>query len=143
MQVLAAGTFSLKISRAIVSQHRFIGWTKIRRPSQEPWDIPGQNVQHLARGFAACNALRVGGKDREVAIPTGGKFAALHLVNFGREFREFHSIAGEERLPIFPGLRSAPADPGFEMIINTFGDEEFCVLRPAVATLRKADLLLA
>jgi len=55
------------------------------------------------------------------------------LVNFGREFREFHSIAGEERLPIFPGSARA-CDPGFEMIFffqTAFEDNPALVGRKA------------
>src|SRR5258705_2447480 len=143
MQIPSTPAISLKISCSFKGEPSFVRRTEIRRPSEEPWDIPGENIQHLARSFATGDTLRVGREDGKVAIPAGGKFASLHLVNLGREFRKLYAVAGEELRPVFPGLRAALANSGLEVGINAFGDEKLCVFGPSVSVFGKANLLVA
>ena len=53
--------------------------------------------------------LRIGGKDGEVAIPSGGAVAPLHLVDLGRELGILGSVGGESSVQ--SACASAPRSP--------------------------------
>jgi hypothetical protein len=44
-------------------------------------EFSGPEYSAPAGGFATSDSFRVGGKDRQAAIPVGGEFAPLHLIN--------------------------------------------------------------
>ena len=83
------------------------------------------------------------GNDGQIAIPAGGKFAPLHLVDLGREFGILCAIGGEKIRPCLAGLGAALADAGLEMLVDTVRDEELRILGPAVETFGEADFLVA
>src|SRR3712207_7071283 len=55
-----------------------------------------EHVQHLAGRIAPGDALRVGRKDRQVAIPSVGELAALHPIDLGRKLRELSAVSRSE-----------------------------------------------
>ena len=126
-----------------IRQGGLVRRSKIRRASEEPGNVLREHVQHLARGFPPGDALRVGRKDGEVAVPTGRQLAPLHQIDLGRQFGILGAIGCEEFRPLAPSLRAARADPGREVLVDTVGDEKLRVFGPSVAALGKADLLVA
>jgi hypothetical protein len=99
-----------------------------------------QSVQHLARIVAARKAFRIGHEDREVAIPTLRKLAPLYLVDLGREQWILRSIGRKEIAPIAVSLGASRSRAGREVLANAVGNQEVCVLGPALCALRKLDL---
>ena len=53
------------------------------------------------------------------------------------------SIGGEEFRPLLPGLRTARADPGGEVLVDAIGHKKLRVLGPAIGVLGEPDLLVA
>src|SRR5207302_2473420 len=102
-----------------------------------------QRVQHLARGFAAGDALGVGRTDRQVAVPPGRQLAPLHLVDLGRELGVLIPVGAEKLCPLLPSLRAARSHTGCEVLADAVRDQELGVLRPAVGALAKANLVIA
>ncbi len=143
MQVLPAWVVGLEASRARVRQGGLVRRPQIRRAPEKPGDVLREHVEHGSRGLSPGEALRVGRKDGEVTVPSGGQLAPLHLVDLGREGRVGGPIGREELGPPTPGLRATRADPGCEVLADTVGNEELGVLGPPVAALGEADLLLA
>src|SRR5437899_1353653 len=122
MQVFSTRTISLEISRAWVVQRSFVGRSKVCRAPEEPRDVLGEYVQHLARCFAPRDPLRIGRKYRKVAVPPSRELASLHQFDFGRELWIFTAIRGEELRPFSPRLRAMFADPSREVLIGAGGD---------------------
>ena len=58
--------------------------------------------------------LGSGWKARQVAVPSRGQLAPLHLLDLGGELRELLAVVGEQRLPAPPRLGAARADAGIE-----------------------------
>ena len=119
-------------------------WAEVRGAAEEPGDVLREHVQHLARGVAAGDPLRVGGEDREVPVPAGGQLAPLHLVDLGGELGVLRR--GRRRrasVHCRAGLRAPRADPGGEVLAHAVGHEELRVLGPAVGALGEPDLLVA
>jgi hypothetical protein len=109
MQVLPAGLPAWK-SPAPGKSTGLVRRPEVGRAAQEPGDVLRQHVQHLARGVAPGDALGIGGKDGQVAIPSRGQFAPLHLVDLGRELGKLGPVGGE-KLPSIPRrLGAARAD---------------------------------
>src|SRR6266571_4047539 len=142
MQVLAARVPGLEASRALVRQRGLVRRAEIRRAPEEPGDILRQRVQRLARGVAAGEALGIRREDGEVAIPPRRQVSPLHLVDLARKLGVRGPVRGEERRPPTAGGCAARTDAGGEVLANAVGDEELCVLRPPVAALGEADLLV-
>ena len=103
-----------------------------------------EDVQHLPRRVAAGDALGIGRKLRQIAIPAGGQLAPLHLVDLARLLRIFFAVGGEEFGPL-PDARAAPRAPmpGVEMLADAVRHEELRVLRPAVGALGEPHLVVA
>src|SRR5206468_9150453 len=102
----------LEVACALVGQSGFVRRPKIRRTAEEPGDVLREHIQRLGRSVAPRNAFRIGGEDRQVAVPAGGKFAPLHLFDLGRELGVFGSISGEEFGPLLSGFRTSWPNPG-------------------------------
>ncbi len=82
-------------------------------------------------------------KTGKPAIPTRRQLAPLHQVDLVREFWMLGAVGGEQLGPIAPSLRAARAYPGGEMLAHGVRDEELGVLRPSVAALGEANLVVA
>src|SRR5215510_8567153 len=143
MEVLSARAVGLEISSALKGQQGLIRWSQIGRATEEPRNVLGKHVHHLSGRFPSRNALRVDSKDGEVAIPSGGEFAPLHLGDLSRKFGVSRSVSIEEPCPFLAGLCAPDADPRGEVLIDAVGYEELLVLRPSVPALGKTDLLVA
>src|SRR4029450_3811102 len=109
MEIAAAGTAGLEVAGAGELQRRLVRRAEVRRTAGEPGDVLGEDVQHLARSVTAGDALGIGLEARQVAVPSLGQLAPLHLVDLGGEFRELLAVVGEERLPAPPRPRAARA----------------------------------
>src|SRR5262249_17580869 len=81
-------------------------------------------------------------KGRQVAIPSHGQVASLHLLDLGGELRELLTVVGKERLPAPPRLGAARHDSGIKLPHDPVGHEKLGILRPAIGALGKPDLLL-
>ena len=67
----------------------------------------------------------------------------LHLVELKSELRVLCLVLLEPGEPGIAQLLAATADASFEVIVDTLGNQESCVLRPAVELLGQPDLVLA
>ncbi len=138
------GIVGLEISCAFIFQSGFVRWAEIRRAAEEPGDVLRQHVQHLARGFPAGDALRIGRENREIAVPVRRELAPLHLVNLGS--RDLDTWRGRQRRVPSIGRRAfAPrcADAGREVLADAIRHEELRVFGPSVAAFGEADLIVA
>src|SRR5262249_28361037 len=70
MQVSATGGARLEVSRARKRERSLGGRTEVRRSAEQPGYVLSKYVEDLARGIAAGDALRVGGKNRQLLIPS-------------------------------------------------------------------------
>ena len=144
MEIAAAGTAGLEVARAGELQRRLVRRAEVGRAAQEPGNVLGEHVQHLARGVAAGDALGVGREARQVAVPARGQLAPLHLVDLGGELREL--LRGSRRRAP-PSARRAAAPrapmPASKCSHDAVGHEELGILRPAVGALGEPDLVVA
>jgi transposase len=143
MQVPAAETAGLEVAGARERQERLVGRAEIRRSTQQPRDVLGQHVEHFPRRVASGDALRIGGKDRKPAIPSGRQLAPLHQVDLGRKLGVFRAVSREQLGPAGAGLCAARADASGEVRAHAVGNQKLGVLGPAVVAFGEADLLLA
>src|SRR5262249_32241611 len=111
--------------------------------AEEPGNVLRQHVQHLARGVASGDALEISRKGRQVAIPSRGKLAPLHLLDLGGELRELPAVVGKERLPAAPRIGPARANASIDLLHDPVGYEDLGIPRPAIGALREPDLVLA
>src|SRR5205823_13597663 len=143
VQVLAPGTVRLEVARPLVLERGLVRRPEIRRSAQEPRDVLRQHVQHLARGVAPREALRIGREDGKIPVPAGRELPPLHQIDLVRELRMLRPVRGEELRPASSRLRTARAYAGAEMLPDAVGDEELRVLGPAVAPLAETDLVVS
>ena len=69
MEIAAAGAAGLEVAGAGELQRRLVRRAEVGRAAEEPGNVLGQHVQHLARGVAAGDALGIGREARQVAVP--------------------------------------------------------------------------
>src|SRR2546430_14570494 len=67
----------------------------------------------------------------------------LHLIDLARKLGVLRPVRRKERRPPAPGGRSARADAGGEVLADAVGDQELRLLRPPVAALGQANLVVA
>src|SRR5262249_32296831 len=142
MQILAARSVRLETAGALIGQGGFVRRCEVCRAAQQPGDVLGEHVQHLAGRVTPGESFRIGRERGEVAIPTGGQLAALHLIDLGCERGKLRSVGREELGPFFASFRAPLADAGSEVLVYAGGHEKLRVFGPAVGTLRKLYLVL-
>src|SRR5207253_5392723 len=142
MEILPAPAPGLEASRALVRQGRLVRRPEVGRAAEQPRDVLREYVEHLARSITAGDALGIRREDGEVAIPSRGQVSSLHLIDLGRELRMGGPIRREERGPLASSRSAARPDARGEVLADAIGDQELCVLRPAVAALGQANLLV-
>src|SRR3989442_1503754 len=91
---------------------------------------------------AAGGPLGIRRENREVAIPARRQVSPLHLIDLARKPGVRGPVRRKERCPLTAGCGAACADSGGEVLADAVGDQEPCFLRPAVAALGEADLLV-
>ena len=133
MQVAAAVLAGLKILFSVQQRHR--RRRQVRRAADEPRQMLREAVEHLAARNPAADSFGVGGKRRNPLVPTFGQLAGPHRFQLGslRGIRLF--VLGEFLFPLFPGRLAVRANSGGKMLPNFVGDEELCILRPAIDLL--------
>ena len=118
---------------------------EVGRAAEEPGNVLGEHVQHLARGVAAGDALGIRREARQVAVPV---LRAARAAASGRSrWRApgmLRRVVGEQRLPV-AARAAAPrcADARVEMLAHSVGHEELGILRPAIGALGEPDLVVA
>src|SRR5262249_36217826 len=143
MEIPASRAFSLEISRTSEFEGGLVRGPEVRRAAEEPGNVLGQHIQHLARGVAAGDAFGIRWKGRQVAIPTRRHRAHLHLLDLGAELRELLTVVGKEPLPSAVRLSAPRANAGVKLLHDAVGYEELGILWPAISTLREPNLFLA
>src|SRR6185312_1260101 len=131
MEIASARAARLEVARTGELKRRLVRGAEVRRAAEEPGNVLGEHVQHLARGIAPGDALRIGRKARQVAVPSRRQLAPLHLVDLGSELRILRAVVGEQRLPASSRLRAARPDAGIECRHDAVGYEELGIFRPA------------
>ena len=131
--------------RPRTSSVRLVRRPEVGRAAEEPGHVLREHVEHLARGVAPGDALRVGRKDRQVAVPAVRQLAPLHLLDLGGELRDTSRGSAAKSSVPRRARASAPRAPmpGGEVLAHAVGHQELRVLRPAVGALGQPDLLLA
>ncbi len=82
VQVAAAIVSRLEVAGAVEFEPGLGRGGQVRRTAHQPGQALGDGVQHLAGGFAAGDALGVGGEARDVGVPASGKGALPHQPQF-------------------------------------------------------------
>ncbi len=143
MEVFSAWAICLEVSCPLELQGGFVRGAKIGRAPEEPGNVLRQDVQHLARGIPPCDAFRVGRKLGEICVPSGRQLAPLHLVDFAGQFGILDPVAREQVHPPPPCGIATRANSRGKMFANAIGNQELRILRPAVSSFAKTDLLFA
>src|SRR5207244_5232063 len=99
MEILTAAAPGLEASRALVRQGRLVRRPEVRRAAEEPGNVLREQVEHLARGLPAGDALRIRREDGEVAIPPRRQVSSLHLIDLARQLGVLRPVRREERSP--------------------------------------------
>ena len=136
VEVAARAVRRREVSGSVEAEMRLRRGREVGRAADEPGDALRDRVQHLARGVARGEALRVRGERGEPRVPVLGKRSALHALDLVGELREGCAVFLEPRLPRRSRLAATGADALREVLDDTVGDEELGVLGPAVEPLR-------
>ena len=142
VQIAPARIVRLQVTGTVEGQPRLGRRRQVRGAADQPRVVLGQRVQHLPGRRPRCDALRVGGKGRNVGVPADGQFATLHPVELVGQVGKFGPIGLEGRLPLAAQSGSTRADPFGEVLVDTIRDEELLVGWEAVELLGRADLVL-
>src|SRR5262249_25199459 len=85
VQGFSLRSIGLKISCPGIGEESLVGRTKVGGAAEEPGNILRQHIQRFARRIATGDALRVGRKYGQVAVPSCWKLSLLHQLNFNCE----------------------------------------------------------
>src|SRR5690349_19218377 len=140
MKITAAVVVALEITGPLEGQPGLGRWREVGGPAKQPRKTRGNRVQHMSRRVAACNALRVSRKHRDLFVPPLREIASLHPLTLIGELRMGTAVALEQRHPFRPKLRPAHAEVFGEMLVHAFGHEKLRVLRPTIKALGQLDL---
>src|SRR6266850_1200159 len=132
MQVSPRWRRRFELSGCREFQRRLGRRSEIRGATQQPWNTPGNGVEHLRRGVASRDALRIGWKRRQIAVPAGGMLAPLHLSDLDSEIRKLAAKCGEQVVPVFVRLSPASTESSGEMFAHAVGHEKLGLLRPVI-----------
>src|SRR5262245_56211750 len=121
-----------EIASAVERQARLAGGPEVRRASEQPRHVLGEDVQHLARGIPGRHPLGVGGERRQAAGPSVRQLATYHAVAVFREFWVLATVLLEFGPPCRLQRPPTRADAGLEMLAHALGHAERGVFRPAV-----------
>src|SRR5690349_272190 len=102
VEIFPVRLIGLKIFRTLIGKNSLVRRSKIRRTSEEPWNILGQDIQRFARRVSSRKSLRVSWKHGKVLVPRGGKLSSLHQLNFIGELRVLCLIGSEKFGPFSP-----------------------------------------
>ncbi len=143
VEVAAGVAVGLEIARPL-ERHVGLGrGGQIGGPADQPGDVLGDRVQHLARGGPRRHALGVGGEDRQVFVPAVGELAVLDPVELVGQVRMLRLVASTVANQASRSSLPRRPMPSLKVVVNAVGDVELGVLGPAVGTLGELDLLLA
>src|SRR5271166_5944893 len=78
VEIPAAVVVTFEITGLLKGQPRLGRGRKVGGPAEKPRQTRGDRVQHVSRRVAAGDALRIGGKYRDVRVPSLGEIAPLH-----------------------------------------------------------------
>src|ERR1700733_5051861 len=143
MQVLTTGTISLKISSSLVLQRGLVRWAEISGSAQKPGYILRQNVKHFARSITAGDTFRIGGKNRQILVPSERQLPALHQINLVGQFGILNRVRREQIGPLTARFRTPRTDTRAEMFLDSIRYQKLRTLPPSVATLGEANLFLS
>ena len=143
VEVAAAVVLGLEIAGAVEREPRLRRGREVGRAADQPRNVLGDRVQHLADASRPASPLASAGKSG-VAAPSLRAAAAAASARARRPARDT-SPCRPRIAPIqsLAQLRAARADARCEVLAHAVGHEELRVLRPAVEALRRADLLFA
>src|SRR5438445_9031132 len=128
MEILTAAAPGLEASRALVRRGRLVRRPEVRRAAEEPGNVLREQVEHLARGLPAGDALRIRREDGEVAIPPRRQVSSLHLIDLARQLGVLRPVRREERSPSASSRGAARPDARGEVLADAVGDQELCLL---------------
>src|SRR5579863_130937 len=92
MEVFPTRASGLKVARTVESQRGLVRRAKIRGAAEKPGNVLCEHIQYFCRRVPSREALGVGRKRREIAVPPGWELPALHQINFGCKFGVLRSI---------------------------------------------------
>ena len=99
VEVPAAAVVRLEVARAVEGQAGLRGGREIGRAAEKPGNVLRDRVQDLPGRVAAGDPLRIGGKLRDVRIPTSRELPALHALDLVCELGIGSPIVLEQRPP--------------------------------------------
>jgi hypothetical protein len=87
MEIAATGIVGLQLTCAGDVELGLGRRRKIGRAADQPGHLGGKRIEHLARGVTRRHAFRVGGKARQVGVPSVGELALENEVDVARNIR--------------------------------------------------------
>ena len=116
---------------------------QVRRAAEQPRDLPGEGIQHVATGRAAGHALGVAGEAGQVGLPMLGHFPRAHAPQL---VGQLWGVLLKLRQALVPLLiqRAAARQQGIaQHCARLIGHQKARVLRPAIRRFGQADFLSA
>src|SRR5207302_8931479 len=96
MKVAAAVIVAFEIAGALEGEPSLRRWREVGGAPEQPRQTRRDRIQHLRRGVAAGDALRIGGEYWNVSVPPLGEIAPLHALTLIGEFRMGAAVALEQ-----------------------------------------------
>ena len=143
MQVPSSGGLGGEIPCVGERQPRLGRGGQVRRPADQPGNVPGQGVQHLSGRVPAREPLGIRGENREVSIPALGKLAVLHAIHLLGELRMGPAVLLKRSEPRIAQRPSALSDTARDMLPDPVGHQKLGILGPIVGALGEPDFFLA
>src|SRR5262249_37472690 len=114
---------------------------QVRGAPEDPGDLLRQRVEHLSGGLTGGHPLRVGGEDRQIAVPAVGELGPLDQLQLPGELGELLPVALAEVDPLLAELLPPQTQTLVEVLPYAVGHQELRVLRPPIGPLCGADLI--
>src|SRR5215475_3612094 len=95
VQIAARAAIRLKIAGSGERQARFCRRSKVRGPSDHPWEVRCDGIEDPGRRVTPGHSLAVSSKEGNIFRPVSGQLSLLNLIELCREFWEFRSVLRE------------------------------------------------
>src|SRR6516165_10839251 len=141
MNIATVGGAGFKFPGAVEFEQRLVRRCKIGGATQEPGNVLSEDIEHLARRVASGDSFWIRWKAWQIAVPPGGQFPPLHLINLRGEIRETLAVFAEKRFPVAPCLAATLADARGKMLHDSVRHQELSIFRPVIGALDELHLV--
>src|SRR5258708_3956777 len=139
MKVASVVAASLEITGSLERQPRLGRRGQVGCSSDQPGYTLGDGVENFSRRDPRGDALGIGRMGGQVFVPAVGKLPVLNPVEVIGKRRILGLVIFKPGKPGVAQLLATAADALLEMIVDSVGNEELCILGPAVKALGQPD----